>query len=588
MPLNTTILHVDGDLVFESLPFPTGVVDPHGRIVAVNEAGSEFAGLARDALVGTPVAALIHEDDRAAFLAQFTDHERGRIDLRLRMQFGNAEPLWSRMTGRLTSLRHDSASIFWVLAATPVQAEVEQLALVDTIMGAAPVGIEFLDTDLRVRRVNDHLAAINGAPGEAHIGRLLAEIVPEVYDQIEPFLLRALDGEATIGVPVSGEIAAEPGRQRHWSASYYPVRDSHGSVMGVGAIVEDVTRQREREARLRWMASVIETSRAVISIAEPDGRLQYLNPFGRELLRVESEETTALHTRDFAPASMELDPECAQALGHGGRWHGLSWVQPRDGDGPIPMDTTTWVIRDPEKVGPHSVATVMTDARERLATEHRLAAAAEQRAQLLREVVMATEEERNRIAADIHDDSIQALAVADLRLQLLTAEMAEATDGQRAAIAGVRSAINEASTRLRHLLFRLDGGAEGGLAEAIRKQSAAQVEGTKLVVMVRGDERQGVSTLQRTVVLRIVREAMNNVIKHAAASRAEITITDDDALVVSVEDDGVGIDAVQPLPGHLGLTAMTERAAQVAGMLTVSPRAAGGTRVELVVPRRGD
>ncbi len=79
------------------------------------------------------------------------------------------------------------------------------------------------------------------------IGKTVAEVVPEIWPQVEAVYRRVLENdEAVLNIEVSGEIAADPRRQAHWLASYYPVH-LDAEVIGVGVVVVDVTERRQAE-----------------------------------------------------------------------------------------------------------------------------------------------------------------------------------------------------------------------------------------------------------------------------------------------------------------------------------------------------
>jgi PAS domain S-box-containing protein len=142
------------------------------------------------------------------------------------------------------------------------QATAESLALLDTLQRHAPIGIAFMDRDCRFLRVNDELAAINGLPADAHIGRTVAETVPDLWPQVEPLYRRVLAGEPVVQVEMSGQTSAKPGEERHWVNSFYPVRRQHQEVIGIGVFVSEVTERKRAEAALREQAeSVAETAR---------------------------------------------------------------------------------------------------------------------------------------------------------------------------------------------------------------------------------------------------------------------------------------------------------------------------------------
>lgn len=91
----------------------------------------------------------------------------------------------------------------------------ESLALLDTLLQTAPVGLGFLDRELRYVRINDMLAKINGASPEAHIGRTIAEMVPKLAPAIEGYYRAVLaSGQPIVELEVTGETSADPGVQR--------------------------------------------------------------------------------------------------------------------------------------------------------------------------------------------------------------------------------------------------------------------------------------------------------------------------------------------------------------------------------------
>ena len=130
-----------------------------------------------------------------------------------------------------------------------------QLAEIEALYGAAPVGLAVLDRDLRFVRVNGRLAEINGVPAEAHLGRTVRDVLPDIAPQAEALLRRVLDtGEPAADVEVAGETPAQPGVQRVWREQWVPLRDAAGAVVGVHVVAEEVTAERlaaaERERLL--------------------------------------------------------------------------------------------------------------------------------------------------------------------------------------------------------------------------------------------------------------------------------------------------------------------------------------------------
>ena len=137
----------------------------------------------------------------------------------------------------------------------------EALAILSTIYETAPIGLAAFDGELRFTRVNRALAEIDGSPPEAHLGRRVVEVVPGLQRvrELEEGWRRVLEtGEPWLGVEVEvlGETAAAPGERRHWIASYYPVR-SGGGVVGMGAVVQEVTEQRRAADFRRHVLGIV-------------------------------------------------------------------------------------------------------------------------------------------------------------------------------------------------------------------------------------------------------------------------------------------------------------------------------------------
>ena len=99
------------------------------------------------------------------------------------------------------------------------------LALLDAIFASAPLGLAFIDRDLRFVRVNQLLADMNGISPAAHVGKRPRDLLPDLrLDAFEDTCRRILaTGAPELGVELSGETAAVPGKRRHWIDDCYPV-----------------------------------------------------------------------------------------------------------------------------------------------------------------------------------------------------------------------------------------------------------------------------------------------------------------------------------------------------------------------------
>lgn len=217
-----------------------------------------------------------------------------------------------------------------------------------------------------------------------------------------------------------------------------------------------------------------------------------------------------------------------------------------------------------------------------------LRATDKQRRLLLDRVVSAQEEERKRIAEDIHDDSLQKVTALGLRLGILRQTLSDPV--QLAAIDQLQRSVDAATERLRNLLFELHPRSlnGGGLADALREY-LDRVNGDGVAYELENHLVEEPPLETRIVAFRIAQEALSNVRKHAGATQVTVRLAPrDGGFLVRIEDDGAGFDptALEPArPGHLGLASMRERAEMAGGWCRVDSSPGSGARVECWLPK---
>lgn len=338
-------------------------------------------------------------------------------------------------------------------------------AMLDALFASAPVGLAIFDRQLRYVRINEKLAELNGLSPEEHVGRAIADVLPEVAVVAEPAFRGVLEsGEPLLEWELSAETPAVPGQTRYFVEDVYPLKDASGAVSGLGVIVFEVTDRR----------------------------------------RVEAAERAA-------------------------------------------------VVRS-------SVIAHMAEAQE---------------------------EERKRIAADVHDDVIQAVASIGTRLDRLQRSY-PAVAGD---LADVREAMQLAMRRLRHLVFTLRPPALdlGGLADAIRLYLDEQREEWGLEYSLDANLSVDPPEDARVLLYRIAQEAITNVRRHASAELVDVSLCEQDGGVcMSITDNGAGLNldpGDDAGPRRFGLAIMRERAEQAGGWWRMETERDVGTTVRCWLPR---
>lgn len=186
----------------------------------------------------------------------------------------------------------------------------EALSTLETWQASAPIGLGFADRDLRFVHMNDVLVKMTGTKVKDPIGKTPAELVPELWAQLEPVYRRVLEhDEAVLNVEVTKEVPGEPGRRRYLLASYYPVHVGR-EVIGVGVVVVDVTEQREpdefRSIALNQMAEGLLAT-------DGQGRLTYMNQAVTRMLGWTEADLKGKRIHDFIhtrrPDGSAIPPE---------------------------------------------------------------------------------------------------------------------------------------------------------------------------------------------------------------------------------------------------------------------------------------
>ena len=209
---------------------------------------------------------------------------------------------------------------------------------------------------------------------------------------------------------------------------------------------------------------------------------------------------------------------------------------------------------------------------------------------LLESMIRAEDEERGRIAAELHDDTIQVMTASLLELDRCDRHLRQADiDAAREAIAAARKVLADATERTRRLTFELRPQLleAAGLSAAIRDLAAALARETGAEVSVRTRSRRYPGEVE-TLVYRTVREALINVRRHARAKHVVIRLGERrGSLHGRVADDGRGFRTSQRRSRramHIGLETTRERLRAAGGALQVTSSPGHGTTLEFHIP----
>jgi signal transduction histidine kinase len=210
---------------------------------------------------------------------------------------------------------------------------------------------------------------------------------------------------------------------------------------------------------------------------------------------------------------------------------------------------------------------------------------------LVRKTLTAQEEERRRIARELHDETSQVVSALLMNISLLESQAA-LDENARTRVEAVKALAEEAARNLDTMLFELRPALldELGLIPAMRWYVAQVSDAWNVPITFEGERTGRLPDFVEVTAFRIVQEAVGNVVRHAHATSARVAVTPvEGRLRVEIADDGEGFDAAE-VAGRarsgesVGLMGMRERAELAGGRIEITSSPGAGTRVVAEIP----
>jgi len=473
--------------------------------------------------------------------------------------------------------------------------EKEALRLTQFSVDQSVTGILWVNWDSRIRYVNAAAAQMLGIPPPALLERPLENFDPTLHMDRWLSLWKLVRDEQP---PAGAETV-----WRRGDGSWLPVAVNlsflrFGAAEYLVVFVLDLTEKRradaalaEREAQLRGIAANVpgmvfrmeygDSHDGAVLTFVSDGSLALVGHAPAVLTERERGLRSLIHPDDLHDYVARRDAAMQHRIdwqwqgrmctaSGDERWVDLKAAMRRMEDGRMVWDGVVWDIHDNKRA---ELALAQSQAQLRELSAH---------------LETVREEEKARIAREVHDELGQVLTVLKLELSMLglitpdpTPAQRERLDSIQRLIAQLFQLVRDVATALRPPIL------DAGIVSAIEWQARRFEARSGIPCLVLAPDTPLVlSDAQAIGLFRILQEALTNVMRHAQAHSLEIRLTvEDGMLALTVADDGVGF---QPAAGHrsFGVVGMRERVLMLGGSLTLDGEPGNGTTLQARIPLR--
>ncbi len=464
--------------------------------------------------------------------------------------------------------------------------------------------VAYVDAEQRYQFVNSTYEEWFGVTRDQIRGQSLTEVLGgPAYEAIRTHVETVLSGrEVTFEV----ELAFKDGRSRHVEGQFVPRIGMGGQATGFCALVRDITEHKRALQHLQRSAEqfrgLIEAAPDAVVVTRQDGTIDFINERAEQLLGYERLELVGQVVETLVP-----EPLRTAHVEHRKKYCDSLHVRPflacldlvaRHKDGrELPVDLSLNPVQTEEGT---LVICSLRDVTERKRAETALrksevALRASQKhlRSLTGKLLSAQEDERRRLARELHDDLTQRLAGLAIEAEMLERQVESHSDPLREKLRTMKERMVDLSEDVRSIARQLHPSIvdDLGLVDAIKSECTNLLQREDVAIDYKASSVPAAIGNDAALCLyRIVQEGLRNIAKHAKTKQAQVSLVGTDkALVLRVQDRGIGFDPSQAQKGTgLGLASMQDRVRLIEGQISIQSEPGQGTVIEVRVPLSGE
>jgi len=461
------------------------------------------------------------------------------------------------------------------------------------VLGSIGEAVIATDSEGRITFLNPIAAALTGWPVEEALNQPIGHVLKLINEEsgmtADNEVLRVLKEKQILAVANHVDLVTRDGREVAVEHSAAPILAAQGKVIGVVLVFRDVAERRREQVATAEQAALLELTQDSVFVIDMDGAVMFWSRGAEAMMGYTKAEAAGkiAHEMLCTEFSKPFD-QIRVELMRVGHWEGDLTKTAKDGRRVVVAGR--WALQWGKRDQAPRVLVVNSDITDRKRAEELLVLQREQLRALADRLQWVREEDRIKVARELHDQIGQILTAIKMDLSWISRHLPESESEVLARLKESILWIDNGVKAVRTICSGLRPGVldDLGLAAAIEWQAGeftsrnnvpCHVSVPPVDLHLDGD--------RATATFRIFQECLTNVIRHAQAKQVRVALRQEvESIVLMVEDDGIGFreSELSNTLGSLGLLGMKERAQSCGGDVQISSFPGSGTTVTVRVP----